>query len=85
MKVNMLAIVLRKPQFILWKEDPICGLSFLIYERRKTMFAIVSLILLVVGAVTGKDAVIITSGLFGIAGAIEIWSSRREKEGKTHE
>lgn len=49
------------------------------------MFAIVSLILLVVGAVTGKDAVIITSGLFGIAGTIEIWSSRREKEGKTHE
>ena len=44
------------------------------------MFAIVSLILLVVGAITGKDAVIITSGLFSIAGAIEVWGAKHNRE-----
>lgn len=51
------------------------------------MFIIVSFILLVVGAITRQDAVLVTSGLFGIAGAIEVYCVRRdkEKEGKTHE
>lgn len=51
------------------------------------MFIIVSFILLVVGAITRQDAVLVTSGLFSIAGAIEVYCVRRdkEKEVKEHE
>ena len=43
------------------------------------MFYIVSIILLIVGMVTRENILLITSSLFGIAGAIEFWGIKNDK------
>lgn len=43
------------------------------------MFYIVSIILLIVGMLTKENIIILASGLFGIAGAIEFWGVKNDK------
>lgn len=44
------------------------------------MFYIVSIILLIVGMLARENTIILAAGLFGIAGAIEVWGlDKKEK------
>ncbi|MFW5596055.1 MAG: hypothetical protein ACOCOG_05035 [Prevotella sp.] len=43
------------------------------------MFYIVSIILLIVGMLTKENTIILSAGLFGIAGAIEFWGVKNDK------
>jgi hypothetical protein len=51
----------------------------LITGRSKQMFYIVSIILLIVGMLTRENTIILSAGLFGIAGAIEFWGVKNDK------
>ena len=45
------------------------------------MFYIVSIILLIIGMVARENTFILAAGLFGIAGAIEVWGlDKKEKK-----
>lgn len=44
------------------------------------MLLVMSIMMFIIGAITQQDTVLITSGLFSIAGAIEVWGAKYNRE-----
>lgn len=44
------------------------------------MLLVISIAMFIIGAITKQDTVLITSGLFSIAGAIEVWGAKHNRE-----
>lgn len=44
------------------------------------MLLVISIVMFIIGAITKQETFLITSGLFSIAGAIEIWGVKHNRE-----